>query len=65
MVSSALAEKKNRQYQGAEDEDELRVQEELPTPPLKLHRKTLEHKALESILKNAEAQAPQNADKKK
>lgn len=50
-VLAVEGDKKNRAYPGGVDEDDLKVQPELPTPPLKLDRRTLEQRALQGLLK--------------
>lgn len=43
--------KKLRDYPGGADEEDIKVQAELPTPPLKVDRKSIEQKALQAFLK--------------
>lgn len=43
--------RKARTYAGGIDEDDLKVQADLPTPPVKVDRKSMEQRALQTFLK--------------
>jgi hypothetical protein len=51
VLAAAVTEKKSREYAGGADEEDLKVQTELPAPPVKVDRKSVEQKALQGFLK--------------
>ncbi len=63
-VLAAPSEKKAREYAGGADEDDLKVQTELPVPPVKVDRKSIEQKVLSGVLKKSGSTAvvPESSD---
>jgi hypothetical protein len=57
-VLAAATDKKVRGYAGGTDEEDLKVQAELPVPPTKLDRKSIEQKALQNYAKKNGVNAP-------